>query len=175
MGVTDSCYQANDTFNKACAGTPPAVLTISDLKQQDTIGSISSEKGWYITLDAESASTSMGAERSITDPVGLTNGLVEFTTFKPTSDVCKFGGDSYVWGVNYSTGGAAPGASLDSKVLVQVSTGAFEEVTLRAALTARDGRRMGTPMVGKPPADPPPIITNAGNKPPKKILHLQEK
>ena len=175
MGVTDSCYMANDSMNKECAATPPAVLTMSDLKQQDTIGALSSEKGWYITLDAESTATSMGAERDITDPVALTNGLVQFTTFKPTSDVCKFGGDSYVWGVKYDTGGAAPVATLDSKVLVQVSTGAFEEVTLRTALTAKDGRKMGTPMVGKPPSDPPPIISNAGNKPPKKILHLQEK
>ena len=175
MGVTDSCYQASDTLDKACADTPPTVLTMSSLKQQDTIGALTSEKGWYITLDAESVATSMGAERSITDPVGLTNGLVQFTTFKPTSDVCKFGGESFVWGVKYDTGGVAPGASLDSKVLVQVSTGAFEEVNLRSALTARDGRRMGSPMVGKPPADPPPIISNAGNKPPKKILHLQEK
>ncbi len=175
MGVTDSCYLASDTISKACAVTPPAALTMSDLKQQDSIGVLNGEKGWYITLDAESVSTSMGAERNITDPVALTNGLVQFTTFKPTADVCKFGGDSYVWGVKYDTGGVAPSASFDSKVLVQVSTGAFEEVTLRTALTARDGRRMGTPMVGKPPSDPPPIISNAGNKPPRKILHLQEK
>jgi type IV pilus assembly protein PilY1 len=178
-GVTDSCYKNTttvvDTIDKACADTPPAALTMSDLKQQDTIGNISSEKGWYITLDAESTSTSMGAERSITDPVALTNGLVQFTTFKPTSDVCKFGGDSYIWGVKYDTGGTPPGAALDSKVLVQVSTGAFEEVTLRTSLTANSGRKMGTPMVGKPPSDPPPVISNAGNKPSKKILHLQEK
>ena len=175
MGVTDSCYLANDTLNKGCATAPPTTLNFSNLKQQDSIGVINSEKGWFITLDAESTATSMGAERCITDPVALTNGLVQFTTFKPTSDVCKFGGDSYVWGVKYDTGGVAPSASLDSKVLVQVSTGSFEEVTLRTALTAKDGRKMGTPMVGKPPSDPPPIISNASNKPPRKILHLQEK
>lgn len=180
MGVTDSCYVSDDpnnnnTYNKDCADNPPAVLTMSDLKQQDTIGDITTKKGWYITLDAESALTSMGAERSITDPVALTNGLVVFTTFEPTSDVCKFGGDSYVWGVKYNTGGTPPGASLDAKVLVQVSTGAFEEVTLRSALTDREGRKQGTAMVGKPPVDPPPVISNAGNKPPKRILHIQER
>ncbi|MHB8057967.1 MAG: pilus assembly protein [Desulfuromonadaceae bacterium] len=175
MGVTDSCYNSDNSYNKDCADNPPTVLTKSDLKQQDTIGNITTEKGWYITLDAESALTSMGAERSITDPVALTNGLVVFTTFKPTSDVCKFGGDSYVWGVKYNTGGAPPGASLDAKVLVQISTGAFEEVTLRSALTDRDGRKQGTAMVGKPPVDPPPVVSNASNKPPKKILHIQER
>ena len=175
MGVTDSCYNSDNSYNKDCADNPPTVLTMSDLKQQDTIGTVTSEKGWYITLDAESALTSMGAERSITDPVALTNGLVVFTTFEPTSDVCKFGGDSYVWGVKYDNGGTPPGASLDSKVLVQVSTGAFEEVTLRDALTDRDGRKQGTAMVGKPPVDPPPVVSNASNKPPKKILHIQER
>jgi type IV pilus assembly protein PilY1 len=175
IGITDFCYQTTDKMDKACADTPPAVLTLNDLKQQDTIGSLTTEKGWYITLDPESVATSMGAERSITDPVALTNGLVQFTTFKPTSDVCKFGGDSYIWGVKYDTGGVAPSASLGAKVLVQVSTGAFEEVTLRTALTDRDNRRQGTPMTGKPPSDAPPIVSNASNKPPKKILHIQEK
>jgi type IV pilus assembly protein PilY1 len=34
---------------------------------------------------------------------------------------------------------------------------------------------MGSPMTGKPPSDPPPVVSNASNKPAKKILHLQEK
>jgi type IV pilus assembly protein PilY1 len=118
----------------------------------------------------------MGAERNITDPVALSNGLVMFTTFKPTSDVCQYGGSSYLWGVKYDTGGSAPSAAKDTaKVLVQVSTGAFEEVSLSTALTAADGRKMSSAMTGKPPSDPPPIISNASNKPLKKILHLQEK
>lgn len=174
MGVKDSCYQSNDTYNKACATTAPTALTLNSLKNQDSVANCDTgDNGWYITLDAESGL--MGAERSITDPVALTNGMVQYTTFKPTTDVCKFGGDSYIWAVKYNNGCAPPAASTGSKVLVQVSTGSFEEVELKTALTAREFRKQGTPMAGKPPSDPPPVVTNASNKPPKKILHLQEK
>ena len=131
------------------------------------------KKGWYIPL--ELSTTTMNAERSITDPVSLTNGMVEFTTFMPAADVCKFGGDSYIWAVKFDDGCAIPAARLSGKVLLQVSTGAFEEVDLKIALTAKDGRKLGTPLTGRPPTPPPPIVSNAGNKPPKKILHLQEK
>ncbi|MEI6703621.1 MAG: hypothetical protein WCL71_08810, partial [Deltaproteobacteria bacterium] len=123
----------------------------------------------------EDASANLGAERTITDAVALTNGAVFFTTFKPTSDVCKFGGNSYMWGTKFDTGGSAPAAALTGKALVQVSTGAFEEVALGSVLTASENRKMATPMIGKPPSDPPPIVSNAANKPAKKILHLQEK
>ena len=174
VGVKDPCYQTNDTFNKACADSSPAALTLGSLKVQDSASNCDpNDNGWYITLDAQSVSS--GAERSISDPVARTNGSVLFTTFKPTADVCKFGGDSYVWSVKYDTGCAPPAAALDSKILIQASTGSFEEITLRSALTDKDNRRQGTPFVGKPPLEPSPVTTNANNKPPKKILHLQEK
>jgi type IV pilus assembly protein PilY1 len=100
---------------------------------------------------------------------------VFFTTFKPTSDVCKFGGDSYVWGTTYDTGGTLPDAALKGKALVQVSTGSFEEVDLKAALTASFNRKMGSAMTGKPPAPPPPVISNSDLKPVKRIIHIQER
>jgi type IV pilus assembly protein PilY1 len=174
--VKESCYTANNVIDKSCSVNP---MTLANLENQTSspASTLSSGKmGWYIALDGESTSTSMGAERNITDPVALSNGLVMFTTFKPTSDVCQYGGSSYLWGVKYDTGGSAPSAAKDTaKVLVQVSTGAFEEVSLSTALTAADGRKMSSAMTGKPPSDPPPIISNASNKPLKKILHLQEK
>lgn len=173
-GVQDSCYTMTNELNKDCSTT---VLTLADLNNQST-GSIDptiTEKGWYINLGAEDVSTQMGAERAITEPVAMTNGSVFYTTFKPTANVCNFGGDSFLWGVNYGTGGELPAAAKTGKILVQVSTGAFEEIAVKDALTAEGNRRLGTPMTGKPPADPPPVISNASNKPPKKILHLQEK
>ncbi|MDD2852803.1 MAG: pilus assembly protein PilY [Desulfuromonadaceae bacterium] len=173
MGVQDLCYTINNKINKNCTVSDAPVLGLTDLKLQNTIGAMGSEKGWRIQLDSQSAS--MGAERTITDPVALTNGLVLFTTFKPTADVCKFGGDSYVWGTKYDTGGAPPASTTGGKMLVQVSTGAFEEIALSSALTAMDGRKIGSAMTGKPPSDPPPVVSNASNKPPKKIMHLQEK
>jgi type IV pilus assembly protein PilY1 len=189
MGVQDRCYTTSDTLDRNCAVTtasgdnPEATgkggaLALTDLQPQTTSISTtlpSGMKGWYIALDGEDVTALMGAERSITDAVALTNGGVFFTTFKPTSDVCQFGGNSFLWGVKYDTGGVAPAAALTGKVLVQVSTGAFEEVNLSTALTAAGGRKMGTAMTGKPPTDAPPVISNAGNKPVKKILHMQEK
>ena len=180
MGVADPCYKADNTILKTCTDTLAFSTSSSDFNSQSDITSCdmtnidgTSKKGWYIPL--ELSTTTMNAERSITDPVSLTNGMVQFTTFMPAADVCKFGGDSYIWAVKFDDGCTIPAAKLTGKVLVQVSTGAFEEVDLKTALTAKDGRRTGTPLTGRPPSPPPPIVTNAGNKPPKKILHLQEK
>ena len=175
MGVQEPCYTAANVLDPACSAS---VLTLSDMKDQTTsiaTALTTTQKGWYVQLDAKDSANSLGAERCITDTVALTNGSVYFTTFKPTTDVCKYGGYSYVWGVNYKTGGAAPAAALSGKILEQVSTGAFEEVTLSTALSAMSGRKMSTPMIGKPPGDAPPVISNSNNKPVKKILHLQEK
>lgn len=200
LGVKDSCYQTTDTYNKACAVTPPTALTLGSLKNVlgVTTNCDQNDNGWYFALRPESGV--MGAERSITDPVALTNGMVQYTTFKPTSDVCKFGGDSYIWAVKYDTGCAPPSAGCGAKVLVQVSTGAFEErgICEKCVVSPSDPECVippnpppclippcnpvpprppvpSPPMTGKPPSDPPPIITNANNKPSKKILHLQEK
>ncbi len=134
-----------------------------------------SKKGWYITLDPQDTTDNYGAERVITEPVAMPNGAVFFTTFMPSTDVCNYGGKSYIWGVAYATGGTASSAQLKAKALVQVSTGSFEEVNLSSALTDRLSRKMATPMVGKPPTDPPPIVSSAGNKPLKRIMHIREK
>lgn len=188
MGVQDRCYTSSNVIDKNCdinsmadAGLASTgkgkVLGLSNLSSQTTINatSLADKLGWYIALDGQNTSLGYEAERSITDAVALTNGAVFFTTFKPSSDICNYGGNSYIWGVKYDTGGAASAASLTGKVLVQVSTGAFEEVTLSTALTGAGNRKMNTPMTGKPPSDPPPVLSNAANKPVKKILHLQEK
>ena len=175
MGVQEPCYTTANKINPACSVNQ---MTLANLKNQTTIDPAalsSSEKGWYVALDPKYDADSLGAERSITDSVAMSNGAVFFTTFKPTTDVCKFGGYSYVWGFNYATGGAASANALTGKVLVQVSTGAFEEVSLSSALKASGGRKMDTPMIGKPPTDAPPVISSSNNPPAKKILHIQEK
>jgi len=55
------------------------------------------KKGWYITLT--------GGERSLHKPTIL-GGIVLFPTFKPTNDVCAYGGDSYLYAPYYETGTA---------------------------------------------------------------------
>lgn len=135
------------------------------------------DPGWYINLDA--ASSSSLAERVITDPVASPAGAVFFTTLKPSNDVCKFGGDTLIWAVRYDTGAAPPSAAMQGKVLLQVSTGAFVEMSLETAFknpgNARlDGRRISTPISGVPPVGqglslvtkPPPL---------NRLIHVREK
>jgi type IV pilus assembly protein PilY1 len=168
IGIKEPCYQATDSINKTC--TTSKIL--SDLADQTSTQHTVTD-GWYVDLDA--AATTFGAERVVTDPVALTNGVVFFTTFKPTTDICSYGGNSYIWATNYNTGWSASLAALKGKALVQVSTGAFEEINLSSAFTDKDNRRLGTPMTGKPPSDAPPILSPANLKPLKKIIHIQER
>jgi len=111
----------------------------------------------------------------VTDTVALTNGAVFFTSFKPTADACGFGGNSYLWALDYNSGLRPPDSTLIGKALIQLSTGEFKEVDLSTAFTDRDNRRMGSAMTGKPPGDAPPILSTSANKPIKRILHIQER
>lgn len=191
-GVKEPCYStANRTMQTVVAGGTYNSIDYSCTDQVnnapvDQSGTASSApasslaadaSGWLITLDA-AASGSM-SERVITDPVALGSGAVFFTTFKPSSDVCKYGGDSLIWAVNYKTGGIPPGVSMKGKALMQVSTGAFAEISLSSAFAnpgnARlDGRRLSTPVSGVPPTSQGlSVITNP--PPVKKFLHVREK
>ena len=133
--------------------------------------------GWFINLDA--AVTGTLAERVITDPIASPSGALFFTTLKPSGDVCRFGGDSLVWAARYDSGGVPPARAMQGKALMQVSTGAFAEISLATAFSnpgdARlDGRRLDTPISGVPPTSQGlSLITN----PPaaKKFLHVREK
>lgn len=133
--------------------------------------------GWFINLDA--ADTVNLAERVITDPVALANGNVFFTSFKPSADICKFGGDSLIWALRFDSGAAPPARTMQGTALMQVSTGAFAEVKLSTAFQnpgnlRLDGRRLATPIQGVPPtAQGLSLITNP--KPVKKFIHVREK
>lgn len=171
IGLKDPCYLATDKLDPLCT----TATSLSDLTNQ-TAGSMSStvgNQGWYINLD--SSDSLYGAERVVTDPVAMVNGAVYFTTFKPTSDICSFGGSSYMWGVGYKSGLALPSSVKQGKALIQLSTGAFEEVNLAEALTEKENRRTAVAMTGKPPSDPPPIISKSNLKPVKRILHVEER
>lgn len=182
LAVKEPCYnKVNDDLHTLVNATANGcaneiVFAAGDFADQTTvIDAVDDKKGWFITLVGEDTANNYGAERIITEPVAMPNGAVFFTSFMPSTDVCNFGGNSYLWGMRYDTGGAASPSQLKGKALVQVSTGSFEEINLSSALTANMGRKMGTPMVGKPPTDPPPIVSGAGNKPLKRIMHVREK
>lgn len=189
LAVKEPCYdKVNNTIYSTSAiaaqstkCTNEIVFSAGDFADQTSaINSMvtstgTSKKGWFIDLGAADTTNNYGAERVITEPVVTSNGAVFFTSFMPSTDICNYGGNSYMWGMRYDNGGTASTSQLLGKALVQVSTGSFEEVNLSSALTANIGRKMGAPMVGKPPTDPPPIVSSSGNKALKRILHIQEK
>jgi type IV pilus assembly protein PilY1 len=126
--------------------------------------------GWYITLDT--------SERVITDPLASTTGSVFFTTFTPSSDICDYGGSTYLWGVKYNTGGSLKN-SLKGKAILQVSTGVIEEVNLKNQFTDKvatnetTGRRTAS-MQGVPPSGQG--LSIVGQPPPaKKVIHIRER
>ena len=162
-GVKDPCYGAG-SMNTSCT-----TLTKTNLTDvTDNAAAIISNSGWYINLD--SSGSGYGAERVITDTVATTNGWVFYTTFMPTSDICGFGGNTYMWMVNYDNGGVPQ--NVGGVVFVQVSTGAIKKIELSkefgVGTGTSGGRKLTTPITGAP--SPSSGITVI--KPPKPIKSL---
>jgi type IV pilus assembly protein PilY1 len=62
----------------------------------------STKNGWYINFT--------GGERIVTDPA-LAAGVLVFTSNTPSTTPCIPGGSSYIYAVNYTTGGQVAGAT----------------------------------------------------------------
>ncbi len=179
-GIKDPCYVSNK-MNGNCTDSVDTSKFVNQSGSESTAPAVTlagDRTGWYITLDA--SSTGYSAERVITDPLASTAGAVFFTTFVPSNDVCKFGGDTYIWALRYDTGGIPPGRAMQGKALMQVSTGAFAEISLKDAFKSKDGnqreegRKLNVAISGVPPtAQGLSLITNP--PPVKKILHVREK
>lgn len=115
----------------------------------------SPKSGWFLNLAP--AAGSLYSERIVTDPLATSMGVVFVTSFAPSTDICSFGGKSYLWGLRYDTGGTVNGI-LKGKALMQVSTGAIEEIDLHGdPLLGIDGpfiesgQRRTAAMSGAPP------------------------
>jgi type IV pilus assembly protein PilY1 len=195
FGILEPCYFASsnpttvDTFQGSVAA--PCTTTISatstatgmtsasasTLVDQSTAITTSGgvlatgKEGWYINLGA--ASGSSYPKRTITNPVANSTGVVLFTAFTPSTDVCTYGGTTSVWAVKYNTGGVGS-TKLKGQILIQLSTGAFQQIDVASAFTENLGRE--TPQYqGVPPRSEPSITTNANHFPSKRILHIQER
>lgn len=188
FGIKEPCYSTaagpTNDIDHNCTADP---ISSADLLNQSgesqavlndpTANSITSKPGWRIDLDADASG--FMTERVITDPIAMPNGAVFFTTFKPSTDICKYGGSSLIWAVRYNTGGAPPTKAMQGQALMQVSTGAFAEIKLSTAFSnpgsqRLDGRRLATPITGVPPAAQGlSLFTNP--PPAKKFLHVREK
>ncbi len=152
---------------------PPAKDMFSPascLENSSTTAPAQAPNGWYINLDPTAGT--MFNERVITDPLAAPNGAVFFTSFAPNTNICTYGGSSYLWAVKYDTGGGIGGA-LAGVGLLQVSTGAIEEIKLQDDFTQRGGRRTES-IDGVPPSgDGIKLILPP--KPINKVLHIKKR
>ena len=191
FGVVEPCFDGTD-LKAECLDSDPTndlSLTISDLSSISTAttGGSSNSNGWYVALEpsgvhtydenlngtiSDDAAKSYNAERVITDPLASTTGVVFFTTYEPYSDPCSIGGKSFIWALKYDTGGSAE-TLLRGTALIQVSTGAIEQINLSEAFNDK-GNRRSSAMEGVPPTNqglaimttPPPV---------QKVLHMKER
>jgi type IV pilus assembly protein PilY1 len=161
VGCTTSLtFCANGCSNSSCTLPSPDcgdlrnVMDLTNVPTPETADGGSFD-GWYISLDPDGAYTyppdlltNFTCERQITDPLAATSGVTYYTTYKPFSDICQLGGKSFIWALQYNTGGAP--TNLKGKVLMQVSTGSIEQKDLATAFTEKGGRKSGD-MDGKPP------------------------
>lgn len=184
FGIKDPCYNTNanpgNLLDKTCMRTQTSVSAVSPSAITDQTTTITPASGvgagWKVNLDA--STTSFGAERVVTDAVALTNGAVFVTSFAPTADVCGFGGNSFLWALDYQSGGRPQDAALTGKALIQLSTGAFQQLDLTQVFGSGSthlNRRANASLTGKPPSDAFPVVSKSSNKPVKRILHIQER
>ncbi len=162
-GIKDPCFSSG-TVSTSCS-TSVSVDSLTDVTSNPSVNPSSIATGWYI--DLAPSSEDYGAERLITDPEALTLGYVLFTTFEPTSDVCGYGGRTYVWMVNPRNGGTPE--SVSGTLFLQTSTGAVNKINLAenfgASKGSNGGRKLSSPIAGVPPAgtgmnvvlSPPPV------------------
>jgi type IV pilus assembly protein PilY1 len=166
-GILEPCYSSNDIDGSCSSSISTGIL--QDSSPDDIVSLAEGKTGWYIDLDIPGSGYLQ--ERLTTDPLAVFSGVVFFTTFKPSSDICAVGGSTYIWAVNYNTGGAS--AALLGKALLQVSTGEIKELTLESAFTQKGGRRSAA-ITGVPPKGQGLSVLLAP-KPLRKILQMQEK
>jgi type IV pilus assembly protein PilY1 len=68
---------------------------------------IPTNKGWYVDLTLNSG------ERVVTDPRLEAGGTLVLTSYVPSTNVCSAGGSSYLYMINYATGGSFTSPQFD--------------------------------------------------------------
>jgi type IV pilus assembly protein PilY1 len=185
FGLKDPCYSTSGLDASCTTAFSGSLTDVTNTPDADT-GDI--EDGWRIDLDAsgtyvhcevrnpdgtcaQSVSRYYRAERIITNPFSSMSGLVFFGSFKPYSDVCAYGGKSFIWALRYNTG-SAPGASLKGMAVLQVSTGSVEQLDLSKAFTEKSGRR-SLAVEGMLPDDQ--FTRFLEPAPVKRVIHMRER
>ena len=211
MGIMDTCYDGaknsmNAGFTKisnvwtkqGCGVTAPAALVLSDLQNQTStvLATLPADKkGWYIGLDpagnyalgSQMTTAAYKAERIITNTTAAFNGVVFFTSFLPTDDICGYGGSTLVWAVDYYNGATPPAATMKGKLLIQLSGGEFVTIDLATAFKAsgtdaektaqqtHGDRRLRAELAGHGLAGSRGGSLQSASQPVRKILHIMEK
>jgi type IV pilus assembly protein PilY1 len=194
-GIKEPCFGlgGSTTISSSCTTTvlESALTDVDTTFPAPDVANAALFKGWYIPLDSSTTAIaydntgaqSYQAERVITDPLATTAGVVLFTTLRPYNADCAIGGRTFLWAVQYNTGGIPSAYALQGKALMQVSTASVEQLDLGSAFSKsvsgadaslhRGGRRSYA-MDGVPPTaqglslqvPPPPV---------KRILHMKER
>lgn len=166
-GFKEPCYTTSNAIDASCTDSAGSLHNQSGSSPASSLSV--GKTGWYINLDA--ATGTFGAERVITDPVAVFSGVVFFTTYVPSADVCASGGKTYIWAVKYNLGNAVGG--MKGKVVTQVSTGVIQEVNLATGFTGMGNRRT-TAFDGMPPQRQGMSVL-IPPRPLKKFMHIREK
>jgi type IV pilus assembly protein PilY1 len=167
-GVKEPCYSSSNVIN---TGSCRMVSGLTN-KTTDATATAASTDGWYINLGASSGNFKY--ERVITDPLATFSGVVYFTTFAPSTEVCEIGGRTYIWAADYQSGGRPSQLAMLGKAVIQVSSGAIEMIDLATGFTDNGGRKTGNPIMGIPPKGQGLSVLMAP-RPMKKILQIKEK
>ncbi|MDR3580926.1 MAG: hypothetical protein P4L44_13275 [Oryzomonas sp.] len=192
-GVLDPCYSENsngsptgptNTYDTSCTASVNTAKLVNQTGSASTapVGTLpANSSGWYVNLALSETynGNSYYAERVITNPVANTNGTVFFSSFLPSSDICGVGGNTYIWALNYNSGGAPAGATMQGSLMMQVSTGDLQQVSLATAFSnpnqkAYNNRRLTTPLPGIPPIASGMTLLNRPRGT-SKIMQIQEK
>lgn len=188
-GVLDPCYSmANNTgptnaYGFACTVPVDTTKLVNQTGNATTAPAATlpaTSSGWYVNLSLSDTynGSNYYAERVITNPVANTNGTVFFSSFLPSSDICGVGGNTYIWALNYNSGGAPAGATMQGSLLMQVSTGDLQQVSLSSAFNSTNQgynqRRLANPLPGIPPIGSGMTLLNKPRGA-SKIMQIQEK
>jgi type IV pilus assembly protein PilY1 len=169
-------------LNAACT-TP--VLATALKNQTNSSSALTNEKGWKIDLGV--ASGSFKAKRVYTNPTATANGVVFFTSFKPSTEVCGYGGETSIWAVNYSNAASVADKNLKGQAMLQLATGELKQIDLSKAFIMSPADPTppptGTPVLGRetesskgpPSRDETQLTSNANHVPSRKIMHIMER
>lgn len=78
-------------------GTSTTISDANLLRVADSDADSEGWQGWYRDLV-------FGAGERITQPAVIVEGVVYFTSFKPSNEICSAGGDSYLYHIDYRNG-----------------------------------------------------------------------